>query len=66
MIGKDWQLVRRVVPGSAWHAASDGLKGTAAYGTYVNDLTAPESFSKAFSDIKFDQLLFATGDLAVS
>ena len=59
--GGGWTLVRRVKAGPCWHPATDDLKGTAVYGTYSDDITADRTFSKAFSQVDFDQFLFASG-----
>jgi len=63
-VGTGWQLVRRVAPGTAWHPATDRLKGTEVYGAlpYSNAQTADATFSISFSDTSFTHFLFATGD----
>ena len=63
-VGTGWELVRRVKPGTAWHPATDRLKGTEVYGTlpYSNAQTADATFSISFSDTSFTHFLFATGD----
>ena len=60
-VGQDWQLVRRVQPGSHWHQASDHLVGTAVYGEPCG-ATQDCSFSVKFADNNFNEYLFATGD----
>lgn len=71
-------MVRRVKQGDTWHPATDHLAGrkqnsrcsefhfclgTDEYGTFVDDPTADSTFSRKFSNVEWDQLLFATGDL---
>jgi hypothetical protein len=55
-------LVRRVKRGNNWHPATDQLRGTHVYGTYVNDPTSDTTFSKAFDINRVKEFLFATGD----
>ena len=54
-----WRHVRHVPAGNTWHPATDQLKGTDVYGDSTNDGVA---WSKKFSDVPFDQFMFATGD----
>ena len=63
--GDGWKLVRRVQAGPTWHPATDQLRGTAAYGTFVNDPQAAATFSVAFATDDFDEFLFSTGDCKV-
>ncbi len=63
--GDGWKLVRRVQAGSSWHPATDQLRGTAAYGTFVNDPQAAATFSVAFATDDFNEFLFSTGDCKV-
>ena len=65
-IGPGWVLVRRVQQGTSWHPADDQLRGTDVYGTYPSDLRnadrAQATFSVAFADIDWNQMLFESGD----
>eukprot|EP00301_Raphidiophrys_heterophryoidea_P001448 c10698_g1_i2.p1 GENE.c10698_g1_i2~~c10698_g1_i2.p1 ORF type:complete len:262 (+),score=71.24 c10698_g1_i2:376-1161(+) len=63
VLGGGWLLVRHVIAGGEWFAASDHLKGTSTYGKFVNSPQASSSFSIPFSSIEFDEFLFATGDM---
>jgi len=52
----NWMLVRQVRAGSSWHPATDSLAGTDEY----DDGNGTHSIR--FSDIPFNQFLFASGD----
>jgi len=61
IIGNDeWELVRRVGPGTTWHPSTDNLAGTETYGTPA-DHTANTTFSIPWGSCSF--FLFATGDM---
>jgi hypothetical protein len=57
-----WELVRRVKPGNSWHPATDQLRGTDVYGTFVNDGTVDSTFSIAYDIDQVKDFLFITGD----
>lgn len=62
--GGGWSLVRRVKQGRKWHPATDQLAGTSVYGTFVNDGSVGETFSRYFAD-ELDgntEFLFSSGD----
>jgi len=63
IVGGGWELVRRVKQGDSWHPATDHLEGTEEYGTFIDDPQATETFSRKWADKRWNQLLFATGDL---
>jgi hypothetical protein len=53
-------LVRRVRQGSAWHPATDDLRGTDVYGTY-GTATSDSTFSIKWTTTASTEFLFATG-----
>ena len=57
-----WELVRRVKSGNSWHPATDQLRGTDVYGTFVNDGSVDSTFSIAFDINQVEEFLFITGD----
>jgi hypothetical protein len=62
--GGGWSLVRRVKQGRKWHPATDGLAGTDVYGTFVNDGSVGETFSRYYAS-ELDgttEFLFSSGD----
>eukprot|EP00591_Stephanopyxis_turris_P005139 CAMPEP_0195517700 /NCGR_PEP_ID=MMETSP0794_2-20130614/11361_1 /TAXON_ID=515487 /ORGANISM="Stephanopyxis turris, Strain CCMP 815" /LENGTH=2125 /DNA_ID=CAMNT_0040646559 /DNA_START=136 /DNA_END=6513 /DNA_ORIENTATION=- len=62
--GGGWSLVRRVKQGRKWHPATDQLAGTSVYGTFVNDGSVGETFSRYYAD-ELDgntEFLFSSGD----
>ncbi len=68
-LGKDWILVRWAADGSLFHAATDQLWGTDAYGDSCSDLSnsqtasVPSSYSVRFYDrIWFGYYMFARAD----
>ena len=62
MDGGNWELVRRVKPGTQWHPSTDNLQGTDVYGTFANDDTVDSTFSIAFNIEEVQDFLFITGD----
>lgn len=61
--GGGWKLVRRVSPkDNRWHPATDGLRGTQAYGTFVDQPTYQGTFSRRFDWNRVQDFLFTTGD----
>ena len=65
ILGGGWELVRRVKAGLSWHNATDQLRGTDVYGTFVNDPTIDSTFSRTFDSTAVKDFLFATGDGAI-
>jgi len=59
--GGNWNLVRHVPAGNAWHPATDQLRGTDVYGSPDGPL-ASSPWTTAFSSTPFTEFLFATGD----
>ena len=57
-----WELVRRVKAGNSWHPATDQLRGTDVYGTFVNNGSVDSTFSIAFDINQVEEFLFITGD----
>jgi hypothetical protein len=60
--GGGWELVRRVMPGPSWHPTDDELSGIEAYGEATTDPGAFSTFSVAFNQKHYNEMLFATGD----
>ena len=61
-VGDNWELVRRVKAGNSWHPATDQLRGTDVYGTFVNDSSVDSTFSIAYDLDQVQDFLFITGD----
>ena len=62
--GGGWSLVRRVKQGRKWHPATDQLAGTSVYGTFVNDGSVGQTFSRYYAN-ELDgttEFLFSSGD----
>jgi len=54
-----FQLVRRNVNPNYWHPAHDHLEGTETYGTFVDDISIDQTFSRIWKDMNFDEFLFS-------
>jgi hypothetical protein len=54
-----WKLVRFHPKDSLWHAATDDLRGTHAYGKFDQ---FHEGWSRHFYQTPFNEFLFSTGD----
>ena len=55
----EWEHVRHVPAGDAWHPAEDNLAGTAEYGSSSDD-SAP--WAMPFDPSYYSTFLFTTGD----
>jgi len=54
-----FQLVRRNVNPDNWHPAKDHLEGTDTYGTFVDDISIDQTFSRIWKGMNFDEFLFS-------
>merc|ERR1711924_331491 len=60
---KDWYLVRRAHdPKGGWHPVNDNAAGITVYGNYDPNPRGRHTFSVAYANFAYQNMLFASGD----